>query len=61
MRRSFSRGFFILLIVASMALPASAAPQHDDPDSRVGFLARIVQLVKRFVPLDLTDINFPKP
>jgi hypothetical protein len=61
MRRSLSVRIATLVLVASMAAPAFAAPRGDD--SPIGqierAITRVIKQIKHFLPL--TEIQLPKP
>lgn len=63
MRRLFN-ALAVFTLVASLSVPAYAAPRRDDGD---GFLRspirKVVQLVKKFIsaPQDDTTMSLPRP
>ena len=61
--RRFFNGLVVLSLVASLSVPAYAAPRRDDGGD--GFyrdsIKKIVQVIKKLIKAPLDDMSFPKP
>ena len=59
MRRLLTRHIAALILVAVIALPASAAPGQDG--SNPSLFERIVKIIRHILPLEDFKIDLPKP